>query len=110
MISSGSRAETVVAGHLVASGYRILDRSWKTVNCEIDIVAIKRDVAYFIEVKYRLKSNQGSGWEYILPKKLKQMEFAAKLWVQYHKWGGDWRLLVADVSGADYSRIVLLEL
>lgn len=96
--SIGKQAEAAVAEELKHRGYKILDQNWKTKVCEIDIVAEKAGIVYFVEVKYRSADAQGSGLEYIGPQKLKRLRFAAQVWVQYNGWRGDYRLLGASVT------------
>lgn len=92
------------------AGFEIIDRNWKTKVCEIDIVAQKSQIIYFVEVKYRSGSAQGSGFEYIGPQKLQRMNFAARVWCQRFNWTGDYRLMAASVSGADCQTVELIEL
>ena len=79
-MSVGSLAEEKVTQWLVAKGFRIVDRNWKTKHCEIDIIAETEDTRYFIEVKYRRSAQFGDGLAAITPKKLRQMYFAAELY------------------------------
>lgn len=95
---TGHDAEKIAAEFLDRRDYEILKLNWRTPVCEIDIVAKNKNTIYFVEVKYRSNGNQGSGIEYITPKKLKQMEFAALCWVEDHKWMGDYRLSAISVS------------
>ena len=90
--SIGHDAEKRAAIYLQESGYQIIDLNWKIPACEVDIVAKKHDIISFVEVKFRKNSNQGTGLEYITPKKLKQMSFAAELWVQQNGWKGAYNL------------------
>lgn len=108
--NTGRNAELAVAEHLQAQGYRILEQNWRTRWCEIDVIAQKDDVVWFVEVKYRRTSRQGDGLEYITPKKLQQMQFAAELWVSSHDWRGDYELAAAAVAGDDFfvSDVVVL--
>lgn len=78
--TAGYLAERRAADFLKNQGYQILAQNWKTKWCEVDIIAEKQNVIYFIEVKYRLKDTAGRGLEYITPKKQRQMKFAAELW------------------------------
>jgi uncharacterized protein (TIGR00252 family) len=103
----GKNAEAKVAKYFNNTGFKILDQNWRTRVCEIDLIAQKEAVVYFIEVKYRSSTKQGDGLEYITPKKLKQLHFAAEIWVQQNKWTGDYRLLAAAVSD---SNIKIIEL
>ncbi len=106
----GQSAEGAVADHMVQSGYKILDRNWKTKICEIDVIAAKDKIVYFVEVKYRATAQQGSGLEYITDHKLNQIKFAARIWCSNNNWDGDYRLLGAEVSSLNYENITLVEI
>jgi len=45
---------------------------------------MKNDTVYFIEVKYRSSSLQGSGLDYITKKKQQQMSYAAETFIAAH--------------------------
>jgi uncharacterized protein (TIGR00252 family) len=81
----GQSAEERVAKLLEKAGFKILARNWRTRICEIDIVANKNKIIYFVEVKFRSSEKQGSGLEYITPKKLKQSCFFRFCIVGYFK-------------------------
>ncbi len=81
----GAIAEIEAANYLVRKGHDILERNWKTKYCEIDIVSLRDSVVHFTEVKYRKTNIQGDGLAAITTKKLNQMRFAAKLYVQSKK-------------------------
>lgn len=98
----GKTGEDAVVQYLSEHGYRILDRNWRTKWCEIDIVAAKEEILYFVEVKYRKSDHHGDGLEYITDKKLQQMSFAAELWVHSEKWNGGYELAAASVSGDQF--------
>jgi uncharacterized protein (TIGR00252 family) len=95
---SGHDAEKLAAEYLESQGYKIVELNWKTRYCEIDIVAQKNKCVYFVEVKSRKSSAQGSGLEYITPKKLQQMRFAAEMWVSEHNWNDDYRLAAMSID------------
>jgi Holliday junction resolvase-like predicted endonuclease len=73
-------------------------------------VAQKDRIIYFIEVKYRSGNAQGGGFEYILPRKLKRMSFAAEVWKQTYNWHGDYRLMASAVSGLGCQDVEIIEL
>ena len=100
--TDGQKAEEAVAEYLKQNGYKVLDKNWKTPKCEIDIVAKKDKCIYFVEVKYRSKSGQGDGFEYITSAKQRQMSYAAEIWVSQNKWSGEYVLSGASVSGPDF--------
>jgi len=94
----GQLAEERVAQLLQKHGFQILYRNWRTRYCEIDVVVTKAHTVYFVEVKYRKTANWGSGLDYISARKLRQMRFAAEMWVYNHHWPGDYQLLAVGIS------------
>lgn len=104
------QAESAVAELLEQNGFELIDRNWKTKVCEIDLIAQKGQIVYFVEVKYRRQAAQGDGFEYIGPQKMHRMNFAASLWCQNFNWDGDYRLMAAAVSGEDCQQIELIEI
>lgn len=99
---TGRQAEAAAAVFLERKGCIIVAQNWRTRWCEIDIVALRDDVVYFCEVKYRSSSRQGTGLDYITPKKLQQMHFAAEMWMHHKGWRGECSLCAIEVSGPDF--------
>jgi len=99
---TGRTAESVVADYLKRQGLAIVAQNWRTKFCEIDIIAQRGNTAYFCEVKYRKNANQGTGLDYITPKKLQQMRLAAETWVHFFNWTGQYELRAIEVSGPDF--------
>jgi len=96
----GDTAETEAANHLIRHGHEILERNWKTKYCEIDIVSVKSGTLYFTEVKYRKSQQQGGGLAAITKKKLNQMSFAARYYVEAKAVQGvNLRLAVISLTG-----------
>jgi len=96
--SIGQAAEQAVAEELTRQGFTIFQRNWRTKWCEVDIIAGKDRVIWFIEVKYRASAKFGDGLEYIGPEKLKHMYRAAELWVVRHGWSGEYTLGAVAVT------------
>jgi uncharacterized protein (TIGR00252 family) len=98
----GRRAEQAAAVYLKGQGFKVLDQNWRTKWCEIDIVAHKNAVVYFVEVKYRKSASAGTGLDYITPHKVTQITRAALGWVQKHNWRGAYELLAIEVAGDSF--------
>lgn len=105
----GKDAEQKVADYLHARKHKILAMNWRTRWCEIDIISTKDKVVYFTEVKYRSAQHWGEGLDYITPQKLKQMHFAAELWLVENKWRGEALLQAAEVNSQAEINCILLE-
>jgi len=101
-VATGRQAENVAADFLRSKGCEIVEQNWRTRWCEIDVVAARDQVVYFCEVKYRRTNRQGAGLEYVTPKKLMQMRFAAESWVHMRAWRGEYQLCAIEVSGPEF--------
>jgi putative endonuclease len=80
--SFGLSAESRAAAFLVAKGYRILARRFRTPLGEIDIVARRRGVLVFVEVKAR--DNFDEAAEAIGRRQQNRIIGAAQLWLAAH--------------------------
>lgn len=105
--SAGHAAEKRAAQYLQEEGYKICEMNWKTRWCEIDIVAEKEGTVYFVEVKYRRNTKYGYGLDYITPKKLKQMAFAAEVWVSQNSWRGDYVLAGLGINNTEFEFVTV---
>lgn len=106
---AGKRAETAAAAYLSALGYEILELNYRKPHCEIDIVACKDEVIYFVEVKYRSSDVSGDGLDYITPRKIMHMQRAASTWVMSKQWEGEFQLSAVSVQGNDFEIIDFIE-
>lgn len=77
----GNDAESAAVEWLFSQGYDVVERNWKTKFCEIDIIALRDNTLYFVEVKHRTSQAQGGGISVITARKLRQMRFAATLFL-----------------------------
>lgn len=98
---TGHDAEKLAAGYLKEHGFKIRELNWKTQYCEIDIVAERSKAIYFVEVKSRKSAAFGGALEYITPKKLQQMTFAAEMWVSDHSWKDDYQLAAIAIDAGE---------
>jgi putative endonuclease len=75
----GLSAESRAAAYLVAKGYRILARRWKSPAGELDIVARRRSLLIFVEVKARASLDAAA--EAVLPRQQQRIAAAAEAWL-----------------------------
>ena len=75
----GLSAESRAAMMLIAKGYRILARRWKTPFGEIDIVARRRGTVVFVEVKARERADDAA--EAVTERGKRRIVAAAELWL-----------------------------
>jgi putative endonuclease len=75
----GISAESRAAAYLVAKGYRILARRWKSPLGEIDIVARRRKLLVFVEVKARATLDAAA--EAVSERQRARIAAAAEAWL-----------------------------
>jgi Holliday junction resolvase-like predicted endonuclease len=102
-VSVGRKAEQAATQYLAGCGFMVLENNWRTKYCEIDIIALKKKVVYFVEVKYRQTAYAGSGLDYISSQKLRHMRRAAELWVLQHGYKGQYQLAAIEVSAPNFT-------
>jgi len=78
-VARGAAAEQYAADALRRDGYRILLRNHRTPAGELDIVALRRGVFTFVEVKARRRGGRaGTAEEALTPTKLRRVGRAAE--------------------------------
>ena len=75
----GLSAESRAAAYLIGKGFRILARRWKSPVGELDIVARRRSVLIFVEVKARERLDDAA-WA-ITPRQQQRIIAAAEAWL-----------------------------
>jgi putative endonuclease len=78
----GLSAESRAAMFLIAKGYRIVARRWKTPFGETDIVARRRRALVFVEVKARDRADEAA--EAVTERTKRRIVAAAELWLAHH--------------------------
>jgi putative endonuclease len=100
----GRAGEQRAAAHLVARGFDVIDRNWRTRGGEVDVVARCGATLVFIEVKTRRSDGFGDPLEAVDVRK------RARLWRLAHAWcvahpeqskGRSFRLDVIGITGPD---------
>lgn len=76
---AGLSAESRAAAYLVAKGYRIVARRFKSPVGEVDIVARRKGVLIFVEVKAR--NTLDAAAESLLPRQQRRIAAAASAWL-----------------------------
>ncbi len=75
----GLSAESRAAALLVAKGFRILARRWRSPLGEIDIIARRRSLLVFVEVKAR-DTLDDAAWS-VTPRQRARIAAAAEIWL-----------------------------
>ena len=80
----GKDGEQLAAAFLMQKGYTILHRNWRHSYYEIDIIAQKKHVLHFIEVKIRSSKKFGLPEDAVDKKKFQRLLNAADEFLHLH--------------------------
>lgn len=82
----GKYGEDIAKNFLIKQGFKILEMNYRYSRiAEIDIIASKKDILHFIEVKTRTQEFFGKPLEAITPNKLKQIFSCATQYITNSK-------------------------
>ena len=77
----GAYGERLAARYLTDHGLVVVDRNWRCVRGEIDIVAVEGQALVVCEVKTRSNETFGMPFEAVGRQKLRRLRLLAGLWV-----------------------------
>jgi putative endonuclease len=80
----GRYGEALAARHLTERGMVLLDRNWRCVAGEADLVLRDGETLVVCEVKTRTSHDHGSPHEAVTPEKLSRLRRIAQAWVACH--------------------------
>src|SRR3954454_11776106 len=87
---TGLSAEARAAAYLMAKGYRILAKRFRTPYGEIDIVARRRNLLAFVEVKARASLDEAA--YAVTPRNQRRIIDAAQAWLMTHPEHADFEM------------------
>ena len=67
----GEKGEQLAIDFLIKNGYKILERNYRFLKAEVDIIAQKETVLAIVEVKTRSTAYFGNPQDFVNPKKIK---------------------------------------
>ena len=78
----GNKGEKIAENYLVEKNYLILEKNWRYLKAEIDLIAQKEGFIIFVEVKTRSSINFGYPESFVSEKQQKRIILAANEYLQ----------------------------
>ena len=78
---TGKWGESVAAEYLRKKGYRLLACNFRCRVGEIDLIAMRKDVLVFCEVKTRKDASFAQAMEFVTAAKQQRLRLTARLWL-----------------------------
>ncbi|MGN0795505.1 MAG: YraN family protein [Christensenellales bacterium] len=102
----GDVGENIAAEFLIKNGYKILCRNFRVKAAEIDIVAAKKNLVVFVEVKARQNLNYGYPSEAVTKAKQRKIAIAAECFIAKNRMeNNDFRFDVIEILGDEINHI-----
>jgi len=77
----GKKGEQLAIDFLIDKGYKVLEKNYRYLKAEVDIIVQKNNVLAVIEVKTRSSAYFGNPEEFVNPKKIKLLLSAIDYYV-----------------------------
>ncbi|MDG1227103.1 MAG: YraN family protein [Polaribacter sp.] len=77
----GKKGEKIAINYLIKKGYIILEKNYRYLKAEVDIIAKKNNVLAAVEVKTRSTDHFGNPQDFVNPKKIKLLLSAIDYYV-----------------------------
>lgn len=94
----GRWGESMAARKLESLGLRLVERNWRCLHGEIDLVAREADTLVFVEVKTRRGRGTGAPEEALTPLKTRKLLQLGQLYLAEHNLDVDWRVDMVAVE------------
>ena len=106
-INIGAAGERIASAYLRRKGYRILSSNFCTPFGEIDIVAKRKDIIVFVEVKSRTTSSLGPPYLSVTNQKIRHIIKNALFYLKRKRASADtnWRVDIVSIK-LNYARDV----
>ncbi len=96
----GMAAESRACDFLSRTGYKIIERNWKCSSGEVDIIASKDEIVFFIEVKSSFSGREDLALGKMNASKIERIRNAASIWMSEREYTGDTAILFSLFSPA----------
>lgn len=77
----GDKGEQIAIDFLLEKGYKILEKNYRHLKAEVDVIALKEETLVAVEVKTRTSAYFGNPEEFVSPKKIKLLVSAIDYYV-----------------------------
>ncbi|MDB2385050.1 YraN family protein [Polaribacter sp.] len=102
----GKKGEQLAIDFLTKNNYIILEKNYRYLKAEIDIIAKKKDVLVAVEVKTRTSNYFGNPQDFVNPKKIKLMVSAIDNYVNHFNLDVEVRFdVIAIITNAKQTKI-----
>lgn len=106
----GKKGEDAAAAFLLKKGYRILERNYRYLKAEVDIIAQKDDTVCAVEVKTRSTPDFGDPQDFVKPKQIQRLVSALDHYITHNDLDVEARFdIVAIIKNKLGTRIEHLE-
>ena len=96
-LKTGSAGEDLAVKYLLERGYTVLARNFRFKRAEIDIIASRKNILVFAEVKTRSSAQFGFPEDFVDNKKVELFLLAADEYIYQQQWQHDVRFDIISI-------------
>ncbi len=104
-LQTGNLGENIAKEYLENKGYKIIDQNYKTKYAEIDIIAERKNVLVFVEVRTKTNEQFGTPEDTLTKAKLAKVKRNAIVYAAKNRWQGLCRIDAICIA-LNYGNIV----
>src|SRR5262245_15271474 len=93
-IQTGKLGEQLAAAYFIDQDYILINQNWRHSHWEVDIIASKKGILHFVEVKTRRTKNFGMPEEKVSRKKIENLVNAAEQYLYLYP---EWKRIQFDI-------------
>lgn len=93
----GKKGEEIARRYLEENGYLILEKNWRFKRTEIDLIALRKGIMIFTEVKSRFGDRFGLPEDAVNWRKQKYLQRASAAYLQYRNFEDDIRFDIISI-------------
>lgn len=102
----GKKGEAIAKAYLMKKSYLIVEKNWKHLKAEIDLIAQKDDFIVFVEVKTRSSFNYGDPESFVSEKQQNMIIGAAHEYIQKNDIQSEARFDVISIIKSKNTEII----
>ena len=106
-MQTGFDGEKVAADYLESKGYEVLERNYRYLKAEVDLIVRKGNWLVFVEVKTRSNSDFGFPEDFVDRAKEENILMAAEYYMYKINWEGNVRYDIVSVLGVEFEREIV---
>jgi putative endonuclease len=103
------KADAAARAYLEMRGFRVLEQHWRRPEGQIDAIAEKAGIKYFVEIIYNEHAQAADALYNLNATNLRRKRSVAESWIEESKWNGPTRSATIEMSSQNFTIMHFIE-